>query len=89
MRTQIGKRMKWTLGVAIFAGFLYSAMALHIQPAYAATCDCTEERQDASDFCANNHLGLLDTFQCPYGTGSDHYLFTCSADGKPRYTLCD
>jgi|SRR6266403_4102266 len=79
----------WALNAALLAGLVYSALSFTAGPAYAASCNCTEERQDAQIYCINNFGDQrLYDFICPIGSDYD---FVCYADPlhRDRVQACD
>lgn len=83
MKTRLlTKGRSWVLSAAVLAGLVYSLLALTVTPkvAYATSCDCAEEHQDALEWCAEEGMPGLETFQCP--TSDDHYIFTCTNAGE-------
>ena len=60
----------WLLGSVLLAGFVYSVFALTVnaKPAYAVSCNCTEEFQEAVQECGG--VRNVVTFQCPATCGS-------------------
>ena len=54
----------------LLGGILYSILVLTVTPrsAYASSCDCTEELQDAKEFCSTTYGNPnLSGFACPDG----------------------
>jgi len=78
------------LAVGVFiAGLGYSVLALAVKPVYAATCDCSDEYGDATEFCAGLDLATVDNawFRCPTTPGN--YQFKCNGDPTLFTFPCD
>jgi hypothetical protein len=65
MKSQAVRRMgKWIGSAVLLAGLAYSVLALtSARPVYASSCNCGEERAEASDFCQSR--GGIVHFVCP------------------------
>lgn len=61
------------LGVVLLAGLVYSVLALNVTPAYAVSCDCSNDQLEAENYC-NLH------FRHP-----DLSYFACAPNGAPDY----
>jgi hypothetical protein len=70
----------WTAGCVLVVGLIYSVAAITVNatPAYAASCNCNEEYQEAEVFCSS--FGGIATFQCPLTApnGTLYFLATCN-----------
>jgi hypothetical protein len=74
--------------VTMLLGLGYSLQVVTSKVAYASTCNCTEELQDAEDFCLLEYGdGGVDYFQCPE---DGYYVVYCAADPhRPWANPCD
>jgi hypothetical protein len=84
------KICKWTAGAALLACMAYSVLGLTIatQPAYASTCDCSEEEFEAFQYC--QPFGGIATFECPVTSGGTTFWFaTCNFTGATGETCPD
>jgi len=79
MKTKI-----WAIAVGLVIALVYSVLALSMHTVYAATCNCSEEVQDAAQYCSA-HYGApqLTDFTCPFN--GDNYNFVCIND--PHHTF--
>ena len=78
------KIVNWTAVAVLFTGIGYAGLALNATPVYASTCNCTEERVDAGEYCfSQGGNGALTYFDCPVGGSA--YVFSCVGD--PNQTL--
>jgi hypothetical protein len=67
-------------GSAVLAGLVYSLLVLTTSHVYAASCDCTQDQFDASQYCFSNYNSPgLTFFRCP-APDSSHYEFACAGD---------
>jgi hypothetical protein len=76
MRIQsMRKTVTWALGSGLLAGVLYAilTLTLTVQPAYASSCNCAEERAEALNECFGMGAGLY-WFDCL----STEWLAQCS-----------
>jgi hypothetical protein len=76
MRIQsMRKAVTWALGSSLLAGVLYGilTLTLTVQPAYASSCNCAEERSEAEVECFTLGAGLV-WFDCL----SNEWLALCS-----------
>jgi len=66
-RETLAGARKWLLGSVAVAAFVYSVFALTVSPmpAYASSCNCTEEEAEAVTYCAP--YGGVFNFVCPAG----------------------
>jgi hypothetical protein len=77
----------WTATVVLFAGIAYASLAMTGKPAYASSCNCTEEEQDAEVYCIAHGLGDEVYFHCPVGSDS---VFNCTGDYPTEHVRpCD
>lgn len=81
---------KWLVGSALLAGFAYSvvALAVNTEPAYATSCNCFVEQQEATSECASH--GGVQLFDCPVNLGpviGDAWIVECN-DGFKDSEVC-
>jgi hypothetical protein len=91
----IGRRWTWMVTAVFLGGFVYSVLALTPRPAYASSCNCTEEEDNAEQYC-EQHFGsdALASFTCPIPDPPgppNSYLFECDLDPYrvPHEASCD
>jgi hypothetical protein len=80
------------VSAALLVGLGHSILALTLtsKPAYASSCNCTEEIQDAKAFCESQFGSpTVRWFDCP--TSNNSYLVRCEADpnGVTYAFYCD
>lgn len=73
----------------LLSGMVYSVPVLTAEPAYTASCNCSEAFQDAGQFCLMNFGHPEFSGQCFPDQGV--FLFTCTYDpsGETREVPCD
>jgi hypothetical protein len=84
----INKTWKWALYAVVLGGLTYSGLALTAKTAYASSCDCNEEFQDAQAICAGYGTYVNpNSFQCPVDPGLTE--FDCVGGPYNLFTACD
>jgi hypothetical protein len=80
----------WAISAGLFAGIVYSVLALTSKPVYASSCDCDEAYTDAQEFCTSEFPGQqVYTFDCPLGQPNFIYTqFTCTVTGATHTLPC-
>jgi hypothetical protein len=92
MKTRLIKNgRQWSLYGAVLMGMVYWTLALHSQPAYAATCQpptCTTIDKPAATFVCTQQGSTLVQFVCPATLPADDTFFFKCANGFEETLPC-
>ncbi len=83
MKTQVSNRItKWIAYMAVLVVLAYSVVAFNTAPAYASSCNCTNDYALAEAFCYNNYGDdIVSYYSCPEDLGgTPGYWFNCLSD---------
>jgi hypothetical protein len=88
MKKNISRRSVAISALVVFlvSGVIYSAAALSAKPAFASSCDCADDLQEARAYCSSILNGNLASFTCPdVINGQAYYEFTCTTGGGQNF----